>query len=81
LKKQYTNSNVLITGNKNYKLKKVLSIIGKKMGIKSKIQFRNFKNQAHYNITPYSYVPQKDKTLKKSKFISLEKYLDDILKK
>jgi UDP-glucose 4-epimerase len=81
LKNKYSNSNVLVTGNKNYNLKKVLYLIKKKTGIKSKILFKNYKNQDHYNISPYSYIPQKDKLLKKNKFISLEKYFDDILKK
>ena len=81
LNKKYANSNVLITGNKRYKLKNVLLIIKKKIKLKSKIKFRNLRNQAHYNITPYSYEPSKDKLIKKSKFIKLENYLGEILKK
>ena len=78
LNQKYINQNVLITGNRNYKVEKILRYIASKMNLKTKIKFKNTKGSAHYDIHPYNYYPKKDNIIK-GKRISLNSYLEKIL--
>ena len=78
LNRKYINQNILITGNKNYKVKKILNYIASKMNLKKRINFKKKKGSAHYDIHPYNYYPKKDHEIK-GKRISLNSYLDKIL--
>ncbi len=78
LNQKYINQNVLITGNRNYKVEKILRYIASKMNLKTKIKFKNTKGSAHYDIHPYNYYPKKDNLIK-GKRISLNSYLEKIL--
>ena len=78
LNSKYINQNILITGNKNYKVKKILNYIASKMDLKKRIIFKKKKGLAHYDIHPYNYYPKKDYEIK-GKRISLNSYLDKIL--
>ena len=61
ISKKYNNQNLLITGNKITKLTTVMKIVKRLFKIKSKIKFLNKKGIGHYDKSPYSYVPRKDK--------------------
>ena len=60
-KKKYDNSNLLITGKKIISIREVLNKVGKILNIKKKHHFKNIRNNGHYDTSPYSYEPKKDK--------------------
>ena len=78
LSSKFKNKNLLITGNKIYKIKYVLKLISKKFKIKSKLIFKNKKNKGHYDYSPYSYKPKKDIIYSNKKNNILENSLDEI---
>jgi UDP-glucose 4-epimerase len=78
LSSKFKNKNLLITGNKIYKIKYVLKLISQKFKIKSKLIFKNKKNKGHYDYSPYSYKPKKDIIYSNKKNNILENSLDEI---
>ena len=71
--KKYDNKNILITGKNTVKVKKVLSIVSKKLKLKKKSIFKNLKGLGHYDSNPYTYRIKKEENLffhqKKSRMV------------
>lgn len=61
ISQKYNNQNLLITGEKMIKLTTVLKIVKKIFQLKTRTKFLNKKGNGHYDISPYSYKPKKDK--------------------
>ena len=75
LKKKYNNQNILITGKKLSKVKDILYLVGKILNISKKPKFDNETEKGHYDTTPYSYKPKKDKKYFLKNYIDLKKGL------
>ena len=61
LSPDYINKHVIITGHQVMKFGQMLQMIKEMMNNKIKIEYINVKNDrghAHYNITPYSFIPK-----------------------
>ncbi|MBF0378163.1 MAG: NAD(P)-dependent oxidoreductase [Desulfamplus sp.] len=55
----YHNQNVIMTGNQSFRLDMLLNIIKEMLGNDIDIEFLPRRDNNHYNITPYSYKPDK----------------------
>jgi UDP-glucose 4-epimerase len=58
LSDEYRNQPVIITGHHSLRFRDMLNMIREIMGNKVEIEFTGAKNEAHYDITPYSFVPK-----------------------
>ena len=58
LKDEFINKSLIITGNQQYKVKDLLSMINEILRNQIKIEYREKNQLHHYEITPYSYKPQ-----------------------
>ena len=79
LKKKYNGKNLLITGSSKIKITKVLKKISKIMKLNKKPVFGNKKNEGHYDVNPYSYVPLKDKKIKIKNSITLDEGINELI--
>ena len=61
LKKDYNNSNIIITGQKSIRIKDMLIMIKEMLSDKIEIKYTNDSIESHYNITPYTFKPKKAK--------------------
>jgi len=81
---KYNNKNLLITGDKIFKLTSVMKIVKEIFQIKSKIKYLNKKGSGHYNESPYSYIPRKDENFfiksKKNLVAGIKELKDEINK-
>tara|TARA_A100001011_G_C14219321_1_gene803556 strand:- start:482 stop:1342 length:861 start_codon:yes stop_codon:yes gene_type:complete len=81
---KYNNKNLLITGDKIFKLTSVMKVVQQVFQLKSKIKFLNKKGSGHYDKSPYSYVPKKDKNFfvksKKTLITGIKELRDEIKK-
>ena len=79
LKKKYNNQNILITGDKVFKISKVLKMVSKILSINKKPIYKYKINESHYNSSPYNYKPQKDKIFFIKPKINLEKGIKQLI--
>lgn len=61
LDKKYDNEGYIITGNNNYKLQNLLTMISQICKKKIKISYKPSVKSSHYTLTPYSYEPERSK--------------------
>jgi|TARA_B110000259_G_scaffold187107_1_gene240202 UDP-glucose 4-epimerase len=80
LSKKHKNIYYNLIGKKNIKVKNVLKIIAKKMGIK-KITYKNLSFEHHYKTNPYTYRLRKGKLLIPKNEIKIEEGIKDIINK
>lgn len=55
---EFKNQNIIITGHHPMKFREMLSMINEILGENIEIEFNVGRSEAHYNITPYSFVPK-----------------------
>ncbi len=79
IKKKYNGKNILITGNSQIKITKVLKEVAKITKINKKPIFGNLKNEGHYDISPYNYTPIKDTKIKIKNTITLKKAILELI--
>lgn len=79
LEKKYENKSVLITGNKNLKMKEILKKIKKKLDIKSKIIFQNKNLYGHYIHNPFSEKKIPYLKLKPKKQINIDQGIEEVI--
>jgi UDP-glucose 4-epimerase len=58
LSEEYRNQHVIITGHHSMRFKDMLYMIREILGNRVEIEFTGAKEEAHYGITPYSFVPK-----------------------
>jgi len=58
LAEEYRNKHIIITGHHPMRFKDMLFMIREILDNQIEIQFSGNENEAHYNITPYSFVPK-----------------------
>jgi UDP-glucose 4-epimerase len=58
LSEEFKNRHIIITGHYPMKAKDVFKMIKEIMGDKVSIEYKNTKNDTHYEITPYSFTPK-----------------------
>lgn len=63
LKPEYIGEHIILTGPQQMKVKDLLRMIGEILGKKLEFDFRDPVEQAHYEITPYSFNPKIGKKL------------------
>ena len=71
LKKKYENKHINITGEKKIKITKFLSNISRILKISKNIEFQNKKSTGHYDVTPFTYKPQKAQNFKHKSYLNL----------
>jgi UDP-glucose 4-epimerase len=79
LKKKYENKVVMITGKKYEKIKNIMSIIKKKLNIKSPLVFKNKKIEGHYILHPFTYKKPKEIKLIPKKPVKPKDGIDQII--
>ena len=79
LKKKFRNQNILLTGKKLSKIKDIMLIIDKILGIGKKFKFDNKTQKGHYNISPYSYQPKSAKKYYTKSTVDLQKGLEELI--
>ena len=80
LKKKYNGKNLLLTGKSQIKITKVLNQVSKIFKINKKPVFGNIRDQGHYDVNPYSYIPKKDVKMKIKNTINLKRGILEIIK-
>lgn len=60
LSEEYNNKHIIITGHHPVKFKEIIQTIGEMLGNKVEVEFISSQKEddAHYNITPYSFIPK-----------------------
>jgi len=58
LDKQYANENITLTGHQSMRVKDLLHMIQEILGKDIELEYSKEKSLAHYDITPYSFVPK-----------------------
>lgn len=71
LKDEYINQHIIITGHNPMKLRQMLETIKEIYENKINIEFRPKESTAHYNITPYSFIPKIGKKLVSHKYLDI----------
>ena len=79
IKNKYNNKNILITGKKVIKVKKILKILSKKLNIKKKFVFKNEKLHGHYDTNPYTYKKRRETKLSFNEKINIEHGIDELI--
>ena len=79
IEKKYDNKNILITGKKITKVKKILKIVSNKLKLNKKIVFKNKKGLGHYDSNPYTYVAKKEEKFNFKTFTKIEKGIDELI--
>tara|TARA_B100000989_G_C19509660_1_gene458322 strand:- start:821 stop:1684 length:864 start_codon:yes stop_codon:yes gene_type:complete len=79
IEKKYDNKNILITGKKITKVKKILKIVSNKLKLNKKIIFKNKKGLGHYDSNPYTYVAKKEEKFNFKTFTKIEKGIDELI--
>lgn len=79
IKKKYDNKNILITGKKIIKVKKILKILSKKLNIKKNFNFKNEKLYGHYDTNPYTYKKRKEERLSISQKVNIEDGISELI--
>lgn len=79
LKKKFRNQNILLTGKKLSKIKDIMLIIDKILGIGKKFKFDNKTQKGHYNISPYSYQPKPAKKYYTKSTVDLQRGLEELI--
>jgi UDP-glucose 4-epimerase len=80
INKKYDNKNVLITGKKIIKVRKILKILSKKLNLNKKFIFKNQKGNGHYDSSPYTYKKMREEKLKFKTAISIEEGIDELIR-
>ena len=68
------------TGKSQIKITKVLNQVSKIFKINKKPVFGNIRDQGHYDVNPYSYIPKKDVKMKIKNTINLKRGILEIIK-
>ena len=71
LSEEYRNQYVIITGYHSMCFKDMLSMIREMLGNRIEIDFSGAIDEAHYNITPYSFVPKIGQKLVSSHYVDM----------
>ena len=79
INKKYDKENILITGKKIIKVKKILDIVSNKLNLKKKYFFKNIRGSGHYDTDPYTYkIPKEKKFFFKSQ-IDIEDGISELI--
>ena len=76
----YDNQSFIITGNNNYKLENLLSMISHICNKKLKVVYKPRQKSSHYTLTPYSYEPEKSKKFVNHIYTDLGQGILEIIK-
>ena len=79
IEKKYDNKNILITGKKITKVKKILKIVSNKLKLNKKIVFKNKKGLGHYDSNPYTYVSKKEEKFNFKTLTNIENGIDELI--
>jgi UDP-glucose 4-epimerase len=71
LAKNYSNSNIMITGSKSMRIKDLLAMIKEMLNDKVEIRYTTRLDEEHYNITPYTFKPRMAKKFQLSYYHDL----------
>ena len=80
LNKKFKNKNVLITGRKKIKIKKIMKLLSKMLKIKSKPEYEKITKYGHYNISPYTYKKKPEVKYFPKRKIEIKQGLTDLIK-
>ncbi len=79
IEKKYDNKNILITGKKIVKVRKVLKIVSDKLNLKKRMIFKNTKGLGHYDSNPYTYKAKKEEKFNFTSPKKIEHGIDELI--
>jgi len=79
IKSKYNKKNILITGKKIFKISLILKEIGKILHIQKKPVYKYIRDKGHYDVSPYSYKPKKDKKILLKSKINLTQGIQELI--
>jgi len=71
LSQEYRNQHVIISGHHSMCFKDMLYMIREILGNRVEIEFTGAKDEAHYNITPYSFIPKSGQKLVSNHYVDM----------
>lgn len=79
LEDEFKNQYVLLTGNQKIKIKDLLLMIKEMLGNKIELEFKDVRNEEHYEITPYSFSPRLARKITDLSHVDLGQGILDLL--
>ncbi len=79
INRKYNGETLILTGHQQMKLRELLSVINEILGNRIKIIYHKNKSRAHYNQTPYSYIPNVGKKIISKTYCDIGQSLVEIL--
>jgi len=79
INRKYNGETLIITGHQQMKLKELLNVINEILGNRLEIIYHQNKSRAHYNQTPYSYIPNVGKKIISKTYCDIGQSLVEIL--